>query len=121
MSSNSRPPVIPSGSKFRNEQGVTAIKDGVKASAVNVQSTPVPRKPQWLRARMPGGERFEAVRQNVREHRLSTVCEESHCPNIGECWNNGTATIMVMGSVCTRALQVLRGGYRQPEGLAGRG
>jgi lipoic acid synthetase len=52
---------------------------------------------------MPGGERYEAVRRNVSEHRLSTVCQESHCPNIGECWANGTATIMVMGSVCTRA------------------
>jgi lipoic acid synthetase len=52
---------------------------------------------------MPAGANFSAVRQTVREHRLSTVCEESMCPNIGECWNNGTATIMIMGSVCTRA------------------
>ncbi len=97
-------PAIPSGSKFRSEQGFTAIKDGVKQRTANTAKTaPVQRKPQWLRARIPGGERFEAVKDNVREHRLSTVCEESHCPNIGECWNNGTATIMVMGSVCTRA------------------
>jgi len=52
---------------------------------------------------MPSGSGFSGVRQTVRENRLSTVCEESMCPNIGECWNNGTATIMVMGSVCTRA------------------
>ena len=52
---------------------------------------------------MPSGVNFSGVRQTVKEHRLSTVCEESMCPNIGECWNNGTATIMVMGSVCTRA------------------
>ncbi len=52
---------------------------------------------------MPAGKGFEAVRRNVRENKLSTVCEESMCPNIGECWNGGTATIMVMGSVCTRA------------------
>ncbi|MGM0631806.1 MAG: lipoyl synthase [Pseudomonadota bacterium] len=97
-------PAIPSGSKFRSEQGFTAIKDGVKQRTADItRATPVQRKPQWLRARIPGGERFEAVKDNVREHRLSTVCEESHCPNIGECWNNGTATIMVMGSVCTRA------------------
>lgn len=102
--SQQRPPSIPSGSKFRSEQGFTAIKDGVKKSSKAVeQVVPVTRKPKWLRARMPGGERFEAVKANVRENRLSTVCEESHCPNIGECWNNGTATIMVMGSVCTRA------------------
>jgi lipoic acid synthetase len=52
---------------------------------------------------MPAGERFEAVRGIVREHRLSTVCEEAKCPNIGECWNVGTATVMLMGAVCTRA------------------
>ncbi|MEX1197948.1 MAG: lipoyl synthase [Pseudohongiellaceae bacterium] len=97
-----RRPVIPSGSKFRSEQGFSAIKDGVKLRTGST-ATPPQRKPKWLRARIPGGERFEAVKDNVREHRLSTVCEESHCPNIGECWNNGTATIMVMGSVCTRA------------------
>ena len=103
MSSRNSTPSIPSGTKFRSEQGFAAIKDGVKASSAGGTAKPVQRKPQWLRARMPGGERFEAVRQNVRDNRLSTVCEESHCPNIGECWNNGTATIMVMGSVCTRA------------------
>jgi lipoic acid synthetase len=52
---------------------------------------------------MPAGARFEAVRGIVREHRLSTVCEEAKCPNIGECWNAGTATLMLMGAVCTRA------------------
>jgi lipoyl synthase len=97
-----QPPAVPSGSKFRNEHGVVAIKNGVKASA---RAEPVPpgRKPPWLRAKMPSGEGFSRVRQNVREHRLATVCEESMCPNIGECWNNGTATLMIMGSVCTRA------------------
>lgn len=96
-------PAIPSGSKFRSPQGFSAIKDGVKQTGKPESDTALKRKPKWLRARIPGGERFEAVKENVRQNRLSTVCEESHCPNIGECWNNGTATIMVMGSVCTRA------------------
>ena len=61
------------------------------------------QKPKWLRAKMPVGRGFSSVHGIVKEHRLSTVCEESMCPNIGECWNAGTATIMVMGSVCTRA------------------
>ncbi|MFT7337643.1 MAG: lipoic acid synthetase, partial [Marinobacter maritimus] len=100
--SESAKPRVTSGSKFRNEHGFSAIKDGVKRSAKH-ESVPVDRKPKWLRARMPGGERFEAVRKNVTENRVSTVCQESHCPNIGECWTAGTATIMVMGSVCTRA------------------
>jgi lipoic acid synthetase len=52
---------------------------------------------------MPGGRRFDDVRQTVRDHRLATVCEEAKCPNIGECWNAGTATLMLMGEVCTRA------------------
>jgi lipoic acid synthetase len=95
-------PVVPSGTKYRTEEGFSAIKNGVKArrDAPDVQYG---NKPRWLRAKMPSGPGFSAVRQTVKEHRLSTVCEESMCPNIGECWNNGTATIMVMGSVCTRA------------------
>jgi lipoic acid synthetase len=52
---------------------------------------------------MPAGARFDEVKRTVREHRLATVCEEAKCPNIGECWNAGTATIMLMGAVCTRA------------------
>jgi lipoic acid synthetase len=94
---------IESGSKFRTEHGFTAIKNGMKAKRNETETRPNERKPSWLRARLPSGTNFDAVRKNVRKHRLSTVCEESHCPNMGECWNNGTATIMLMGSVCTRA------------------
>lgn len=101
-------PIVPSsaaarsGDKYRTSHGFTAIKDGVKASA-NAASLTVGRKPQWLRAPMPAGRGFDAVRSTVKEHRLATVCEEAKCPNIGECWNAGTATIMLMGAVCTRA------------------
>ena len=94
-----------SGVKFRNADGIRAIKDGIKVnpaarSAARLASGP---KPPWLRVRLGGGPGFHKVRRTVTEHRLSTVCQESHCPNIGECWNRGTATIMLMGSVCTRA------------------
>ncbi|MGD8920724.1 MAG: lipoyl synthase, partial [Gammaproteobacteria bacterium] len=85
-------------------QGFSAIKNGVKSKA-RASRTPVERKPSWIKAKMPSGPGFQQVRENVREHRLATVCEESMCPNIGECWNNGTATLMIMGSVCTRACQ----------------
>ena len=91
-----------SGEKYVTPQGFTAIRDGVKAAAVT-EPLVVGRKPPWLRAPMPSGVRFDAVRAIVREHRLATVCEEAKCPNIGECWNAGTATIMLMGAVCTRA------------------
>ena len=93
---------VASGEKFRNAQGIAAIKDGQKRRA-NTEPQVFSPKPKWLRVKAPGGDRFEAVKRNVSEHRLSTVCQESHCPNMGECWSNGTATIMLMGSVCTRA------------------
>jgi lipoic acid synthetase len=92
---------IRSGQKFRNARGVAAIKDGVKRSTQ--PAPPTGRKPPWLRVRLAGGAKYEEVRRTVKEHGLATVCEESHCPNIGECWNAGTATIMLMGDVCTRA------------------
>jgi lipoyl synthase len=98
------PDPVPSGTKFRNGQGVAAIKNGVKRNR-RAEGAQPGRKPPWLRVKMPLGEGYARVRQNVREHRLATVCEESMCPNIGECWNNGTATLMIMGSVCTRACQ----------------
>jgi lipoyl synthase len=91
---------VRSGEKYRTPQGFTAIRDGLKAQAS--PHTPQP-KPSWLRAKAPTGAAFEAVRDIVHEHRLATVCEEAKCPNIGECWNAGTATIMLMGAVCTRA------------------
>ncbi|HTY94897.1 MAG TPA: lipoyl synthase [Steroidobacteraceae bacterium] len=96
-----------SGEKYLTPQGFTAIRDGVKAHAPRHSGSPeagaaLP-KPAWLRARAPAGAGFETVRGIVREHRLATVCEEAKCPNIGECWNAGTATIMLMGAVCTRA------------------
>jgi len=91
-----------SGAKYRTPQGFSAIKDGIKATA---GATPlnVGRKPQWLRAPMPAGRGFDTIKATVKEHRLATVCEEAKCPNIGECWNAGTATLMLMGAVCTRA------------------
>src|SRR5579871_1489599 len=92
-----------SGEKYRTPQGFTAIKDGVKAAQIEADRRGLAGKPPWLRSQLPAGSGYEFVRQTVREHRLATVCEEAHCPNIGECWNAGTATIMLMGAVCTRA------------------
>jgi lipoic acid synthetase len=89
-----------SGEKYTTPQGFTAIKDGIKQTAGHGHTL---RKPAWLRAPLATGNEFSAVKGIVREHRLSTVCEEAKCPNIGECWNAGTATIMLMGAVCTRA------------------
>lgn len=96
------PITVKSGSKVTKPQGFTAIVDGMKARR-NVEPVPIGRKPDWLRVRLPSGGKYEDVKRNVHAHRLATVCEESKCPNIGECWSAGTATIMLMGDVCTRA------------------
>jgi lipoic acid synthetase len=60
-------------------------------------------KPAWLKVRAPGSAGYLRLKQVMREMKLHTVCEEAHCPNIGECWHHGTATFMIMGDVCTRA------------------
>ena len=91
-----------SGRKYTTAQGFAAIRDGIKASGAAPVRVPG-GKPRWLKAPLAVGAQFDAVRRTVREHRLATVCEEAKCPNIGECWNAGTATIMLMGEVCTRA------------------
>jgi lipoyl synthase len=66
------------------------------------ENLPRKPKPEWLKVRAPGGENYLKLKEMMRERRLATVCEEAHCPNIGECWGGGTATIMVMGDTCTR-------------------
>ena len=66
-----------------------------------VPATPL-AKPDWIRVRLGNGERFQEIKHILREHRLHTVCEEATCPNIGECFGKGTATFMILGSLCTR-------------------
>ena len=61
------------------------------------------RRPEWLKAMIPGGENYTRLRSIINTHKLHTVCEEARCPNMGECWNNGTATFMILGDVCTRS------------------
>jgi lipoyl synthase len=65
--------------------------------------TPIPRKPDWLRVKAPGSPEYHATYRLMREQRLNTVCEEAACPNIGECWKQKHATVMILGRVCTRA------------------
>ena len=83
------------------DEAIKVVRNGIARK----DAAPVPRqpKPEWLKVKLPSGAKYQEVRATVKEHRLSTVCEEAMCPNIGECWSAGTATIMLMGSVCTRA------------------
>ena len=62
-----------------------------------------PKKPDWIRVKAPVGEGYKATHKIMRDHKLTTVCEEAGCPNVGECWSQGHATMMIMGEVCTRA------------------
>jgi len=61
------------------------------------------KKPDWLRVKLPIGKEYKEVRQIVSEHKLHTICESGSCPNMGECWGNGTATFMILGNTCTRS------------------
>jgi lipoyl synthase len=62
-----------------------------------------PRRPEWLKAKIPGGEGYAKLKNIIDGHRLHTVCEEARCPNMGECWHSGTATFMILGDICTRS------------------
>ena len=108
-------PVVESGSKYRTTHGFKAIKNGVKLREVRGEAAAA-RKPSWLKIRIPSGAEYTRVKRTVREHKLATVCEESMCPNIGECWTNGTATLMLMGAVCTRACQFCAVDTGNPQG-----
>jgi len=104
---------IPSGEKFVNNRGISAIKDGIKASQSGTSRL---AKPNWLRVKVQGGEVFEKTKSIVKAHKLATVCEEAKCPNLSECWSAGTATIMLMGDVCTRACRFCSVNTGNPKG-----
>ena len=104
---------IASGEKFVNDRGIAAIKDGIKRSTADAERL---AKPDWLRMRIKSSPKFETVRGIVHEHRLATVCEEAKCPNMSECWSAGTATIMLMGDVCTRACKFCSVNTGNPKG-----
>src|SRR5256885_10114809 len=75
-------------------------------------------KPDWLKVRAPGSENYLRLKGLMRELKLHTVCEEAQCPNIGECWNHGTATFMILGDVCTRACSYCAVSHGRPEAVA---
>lgn len=75
-----------------------------KTARIPIKIIPQPamRKPEWIRMKVPDSARFQEIKQVLRENKLHTVCEEASCPNIGECFSNGTATFMILGDICTR-------------------
>ena len=104
---------VPSGEKFVTPSGIHAIKDGIKSSKADAKRL---KKPDFLRMRVRHSPKYESVKDIVKQHRLATVCEEAKCPNISECWSAGTATIMLMGEVCTRACRFCSVNTGNPKG-----
>lgn len=87
--------------KIENSNGVVNIPVLNRNNPTN--STTIGRRPEWLKVRAPGGERYSDIKKMMRSKSLHTVCEEARCPNIGECWGAGTATFMILGDTCTRS------------------
>lgn len=109
--------IVESGNKYTTQQGFSAIKDGIKSKSEVVANTQTSlAKPVWLKIKPATDPKFQEVKKLVREHNLSTVCEEAKCPNISECWAHGTATIMLLGAVCTRACRFCSVDTGNPQG-----
>ena len=105
--------VIPT-QKIINRDGVKAVKNGQKKNPYS--HIPNLKKPAWLRVKAEFNPNFHKIKSQVNEKKLNTVCEEAHCPNISECWSAGTATFMLMGSVCTRACKFCSVDTGNPKG-----
>jgi lipoate synthase len=84
------------GEKLRGADKVARIPVKV------IPTVELPRKPEWIRARIGDNERVRSIKETLRRHKLASVCEEASCPNLGECFSGGTATFMIMGDICTR-------------------
>ena len=105
--------IIPT-QKIVNKDGIKAVKNGQKRNEFS--HIPNLKKPSWLRVKAEFNPNFHKVKNQVNTKRLNTVCEEAHCPNISECWSAGTATFMLMGSVCTRACKFCSVDTGNPKG-----
>lgn len=105
--------IIPT-QKIVNRDGIKAVKNGQKRNEFS--HIPNLKKPSWLRVKAEFNPNFHKVKNQVNTKRLNTVCEEAHCPNISECWSAGTATFMLMGSVCTRACKFCSVDTGNPKG-----
>ena len=101
--------------KTIKENGVVAIKNGIKPNPNKL--IPIERKPTWLRVKSQNSSKYRELKSIVSDKKLHTVCEEAMCPNIQECWSHGTATFMLLGSVCTRACRFCAVDTGNPKGI----
>ncbi|UDM17864.1 lipoyl synthase [Vogesella sp. XCS3] len=105
--------------KLDNQAGVKH-KGADKTARIPIKIVPLDeklKKPEWIRAKLPNGQRFNEIKQILRDQKLHTVCEEATCPNIGECFSKGTATFMIMGDICTRRCPFCDVGHGRPNPL----
>ncbi len=96
------------------------LRGAAKVARIPVKIEPTvtpPRKPKWIRAQAPSGTRVMELKAILRNHHLHTVCEEASCPNLGECFNHGTATFMIMGAICTRRCPFCDVAHGKPDPL----
>mgnify|MGYP003322202906 FL=1 len=100
--------------KTIKDNGVIAIKNGIKPNPNKL--VPIERKPTWLRVKSQNSAKYRELKNIVSDKKLHTVCEEAMCPNIQECWSHGTATFMLLGSVCTRACKFCAVDTGNPKG-----
>ena len=103
ISPNQRHPRPLGGDTARKTRSASIFDLSTQVLNNETQRLTQPRKPSWIRAQVPGGEKYEAMRANMEKHQLHTVCQEASCPNIADCWSRGTATIMILGDTCTRS------------------
>jgi len=104
------------------QDDITGIKQkgADKTARIPIKVVPLAqklKKPEWIRAKLPSGERFNEIKAILRSQKLHTVCEEATCPNIGECFSKGTATFMIMGDICTRRCPFCDVGHGRPNPL----
>jgi lipoic acid synthetase len=99
------------GEKLRGADKVSRIPIKV------IPTTVLPKKPDWIRVKMPISPEITRIKETLRKHKLATVCEEAQCPNLGECFSSGTATFMIMGEICTRRCPFCDVAHGRPNAL----
>ncbi len=109
----------PAGKPAKVEAGVK-LRGAEKVARIPVKIIPtdeLPRKPDWIRVRVPVSAEVDQIKSTLRQHKLHSVCEEASCPNLGECFSSGTATFMIMGDICTRRCPFCDVGHGRPKPL----
>ena len=93
MAERKRRNMLVEGEKLRGAEKVRRIPEKV------IPTTDLPSKPDWIRVKIPASSKISHIKNKLRQHKLASVCEEASCPNLGECFSNGTATFMIMGDI----------------------